>query len=352
MPGALPNAGTYQGSMEQQRRDQQQYQQQELQNQQMQSRLNDTYRQYAPRGGGGAGAGGPPPVNWFAKPPLPASRNPLLGRWRQVPARDASGNAVSTVLNSMMAGGCKSIFGTGVVAFEPNSLQWVAPDGHEEILNNVEYRSNGSDVVVVTRDPGAIPALFFGLPSHDHAVVALFGCRMDRLGARPTTPEAVAGPRAGPPASSVAVNAPPGPVTPGPANAVFDINIGLRGQGSFTPFGNLQLVVTPVDPAISFRNAGIVPPSGLISPADQIFADCHRAELCVRDWRALGVGARGVVRSDAAGHVQTPPVVAGRYYLLGIAPYQGKAFVWIYPVNAHPGANSVTLDESNARAFP
>ena len=65
----------------------------------------------------------------------------------------------------------------------------------------------------------------------------------------------------------------------------------------------------------------------------------------MRDWRALGVGARGVVRSDATGHVQTPPVVAGHYYVLGIVPYQGKAFVWVYPVNAHPGSNPVTLDE-------
>src|SRR5579872_5215282 len=90
-PGAIPNPGTYQGSMALQQQEQQQYQQQEQQNRQMQQRLNQNYQQYAPgqNGGqmGGGQARGAPPVNWWAKPALAPEHNPLLGRWHQVANR-------------------------------------------------------------------------------------------------------------------------------------------------------------------------------------------------------------------------------------------------------------------------
>ena len=354
-PGAIPDPGSYQGSMALQQQEQQQSQQQQEQNQQMLRRLDQTYQQ--PRGAAGRqsrGGGGGGGVNWWAKPPLPAARNPLLGRWRQVASRGVSGPLADfpgiEVANGALAGGCKSIFGTGVIAFEPSSLQWVAPDGHEEILNHVAYRANGSEVVVLSRDPGSIPALIFGFPNHDHAVVAFFNCTMNRLGARPLASSAATGLAAGPHAPTAAVATAPPPAVP--ANAVLILQVGVTNAGAFTPFGNLRLVVTPVDPATAFRNAGIVPPSGIISPPDQIFADCHQADLCVRDWRALGVGAKGVVLTDATGHVQTPQFAAGRYYVLGITPYRGGALIWTQPVNVHPGTNTVTLDQSNGRTFP
>ncbi len=357
-PGAIPDPSTYQGSMalqQQEQQEQQQARQQQEQNQQMSRRLDQTYQQDAPRGAAGrqsrGGGGG---VNWWAKPALPAARNPLLGRWKQVASRGVSGPLAHfpgiDVANGALAGGCKSMFGTGVIAFEPSALRWVAPDGHEEILNHVAYRASGSEVVVLSRDPGAIPALIFGFPNHDHAVVAFFNCTMSRLGARPQASSTAAGLPAGPRAPTAAVAAAPLPSAP--ANAVLILQVGATNAGAFTPFGNLRLLVTPVDPATAFRNAGIVPPSGIISPPDQIFADCHQTDLCVRDWRALGVGARGVVLTDATGHVQTPQFAAGHYYVLGITPYGGGALIWTQPVNVHPGTNTMTLDQSNARTFP
>jgi hypothetical protein len=356
-PGALPNPGTYQGSMELQRQEQQQSEQQGQQNQQMLQRLDQTYRQYAPRGGaGGARAGGGArAVDWWAKPPLPAARNPLLGRWRQVASQGVSARQIggplaegaASLFNGAMAGGCESMFGKGVIAFEPSSLQWVAPDGHEEILNHVAYRASAEQVVVLSRDPGAIPALIFGFPGHDHAVVAFFNCTMDRLGARPPSASAPA-PYAAP------AGAAPGPAAPaaGAASAVLNLQVGEATPGAFAPFANIQFLVTPVDPVMALRNAGIVPPSGRISPPDQIFADCHQQDLCVRDWRALAVGGKGVLRTDAAGHAQTPQFAAGHYYVLGIARHGNRAFIWTQPVDVRPGANTVTLDQTNARTFP
>ena len=183
-PGQINDPGTYRGSMANQAQEQQAWQQQESANRQMQQRLDQNYAAYAPGSGGGRVAGG---MNLKSKPLLPAARNPLVGRWRQLAAKDADVGAlgalpgVGSVVNGGLAGGCQSIFGKGTVAFTANQLNWVAPDGHEEILNHVEYRSDGGNVIVIPTDSD-LP-LIFGLPDHDHVVVAFLGCRMERVGA-------------------------------------------------------------------------------------------------------------------------------------------------------------------------
>jgi hypothetical protein len=79
--------------------------------------------------------------------------------------------------NGTFGGGCQSIFGKGMVAFAPSTYNWVAPDGHEEVINHVEYRSDGPNVIVIPTDPQPLP-LIFGFPNHNHAVVAFLGCTM------------------------------------------------------------------------------------------------------------------------------------------------------------------------------
>jgi hypothetical protein len=338
-PGAIPNPGTYQGSMQLQQQEQQRDQQMQMQNQQMQQRLDNTYRQYAPRQGGSA-VGGGEQINWWNKPPLPADRNPLLGRWRQSAQRGSTQAApgsfedlAAKIVGSTLGGACNSMFGKGVVAFEPDSLQWVAPDGHEEILNHVAYRSNGTGVVVLSRDPGAIPALVFAFPSADHAVVAGFNCAMDRLGAR-------AAMRSAPPAPTAA--APPS----GPANAVLKFNVGAATPGYFTPFAGIQIWVTFEEPTSALAKAGITPAAD--GPlVDWFKADCRIPGHCVRDWHAMTGRALGSVKTDSAGHAETPPIAAGRYYLVGVAPYQGGTLFWHLPVDVQPGSNTVTLDQTN-----
>src|SRR5205823_1534162 len=132
-PGAIPDPGTYQGSMELQRQEQQQ-------NEQTLQRLDGNYQQYAPANSGarGSAAGGAtrnPPIDWWSKSPLAPANNPLLGRWQQVAAKGYSGQELdaalipgtgditASLLNTTLAGGCKSMFGSGVVAFEPDKLQ-------------------------------------------------------------------------------------------------------------------------------------------------------------------------------------------------------------------------------------
>lgn len=366
-PGAIANPGSYQGSMALQQQEQQQSQAQAQQNQQMANRLDQTYRAYAPRGyAGGASA---PAVNWWAKPALPASRNPLLGRWKQVAsqgygARDVSGGSASFmlpgtaegaagILTSATAAACKSIFGTGVIAFEPDSLQWVAPDGHEEILNHVAYRASGADVVVLTHDPGAIESLFFGFPDHDDTVVAFFKCTMRRLGAGPAGTAQPAGPTAG--ASSLQAETgerllplAPAPPPSGAATATLKFMIFYGGPGYSSPLAGAHFWLSPEDPAQALAAVG----AGGAGPAAQLAADCHQEAACKRDFAALTAHAVASIDTDATGHAQTIALPPGRYYALGLINYRGQHLFWLRGVNLVPGMNGLTLDQTDGAPLP
>ena len=343
VPGALPNPGTYQGSMQLQQQEQQRDQQVQQQNQAMQQRLDQNYRSYAPgnNAGGGMGGGGRA-VNWFAKPPLPPEKNPLLGRWKQTGSKAPRVNGVlgqlsNPFLGGAMAGGCKSIFGTGVIAFEPAALQWVAPDGHEEILNHVGYRASGDDVVMVTRDPGAIPQLFFGFPNRDHAVVAVFGCTMERLG--------VKGPAAAPAAGAPRMASAILPPQAGGGDTRLAFQVGIGAPGRFAPLRGIKVWVTREDPTMALVRAGVPVRGDLVTEID---SDCHDVAACMRDWKAMTASALGFVTTDAGGHARTPVLKPGRYYLVGVAPYQGRHLFWHRPIDIRSGSNTVALDQTNA----
>src|SRR5262245_22061465 len=80
-PGQINDPSTYQGSMANQAQEQASAAAQAEANQQMLQRLDQNYAAYSPQGGGGSvGGGGTPPVKQL--PLLPASKNPLIGRWQ------------------------------------------------------------------------------------------------------------------------------------------------------------------------------------------------------------------------------------------------------------------------------
>ena len=342
IPGQLPDVSTYNGSMEQQRRDAESAQQMEQQNQQVQQRLDETYKYYAPGGAGAGGSRAAPPLK--SKPLLPADKNPLLGRWQQTAGKRADLGVlnqmpgVSEMVNGAFGGGCQSIFGKGMIAFGPSTYNWVAPDGHEEVLNQVEYRSDGSNVIVIPTDPAPLP-LIFGLPDHDHAVVAFLGCTMQRVmpAAKPTqatahTRSAVPGVQAG--------------------QAILDLNVGEIVAGKFSPApAGTQIWLTDQNPDANLVRAGFTPdPDG--QPIEKLFAACRvghggTMESCNHGMQAMITGALGVARTDTAGHARTGAVAPGRYYLVSFVPYKGHSLMWHMPVDIRPGANSVTLEPKN-----
>jgi hypothetical protein len=338
-PGEINDPSTFRGSVANQALEQQAIEQQEAANQDMQQRLDQTYAAYGPKAGGGAAGG----VKLKSNPLLPAANNPLIGRWRQTATKHVDLGllgalpGVQTIVDGSFGGGCEGIFGKGMVAFTPTQFDWVAPDGREEILNQVEYHSDGANVIVIPTDSD-LP-LIFGLPNHDHAVVAFLGCRMEREGAEST--EVVAPPA---PASATA--------GPDAGQGILKLTVGEMIDGRFSaPPADTRIFVTLQNPDSNLIKAGFVPDPGA-APIDKLFVACNikqggdQAE-CSRGLQAMIAGAAGVASTDPNGEAQTGALPVGRYYLVGFTPYKGHSLVWHLPVDVKVGANAVTLSSQN-----
>jgi hypothetical protein len=340
IPGDIPDPSSYQGSMELQRREQESDAQVQQQNAEMQQRLDQNYATYAPKGGsvGGGGAA----ARLKEKPLLPPAKNPLLGRWRQIAGKPADLGLLgllpgsNEVVNGALGGACQSVFGKGVVAFTPTALNWVAPDGHEEILNHVEYRSDGANVIVIPTDPDPI-AFIFGFSDRDHVVAAFFGCAMARVTA--TARPAVA-------------TAQPAAATAPATAAILNLSVGVMVSGKFSPApAGIKVYVTTQNPDANLVKAGFTSGAGT-APIENLFAACKigqggSQERCSLGMAAMTTGALGAATTDASGHAQTAALKPGRYYLVGFTPYQGHALMWHMPVDLHPGSNAVTLTPQN-----
>ena len=100
-----------------------------------------------------------------------------------------------------------------------------------------------------------------------------------------------------------------------------------------------------MDPTIALMRAGIPVRVDLVTEID---SDCHNVAACMRDWKAMTASALGFITSDPAGNALTPVMTPGRYYLVGVAPYQGRHLFWHRQVEIRAGANAVTLDQTNA----
>ena len=350
-PGQIPNPSTYAGSMEQQRRDAASAAQVQAQNQQMLQRLDDDYAAYAPKGGGVGGGGGGADVltRLKARPLLPAAKNPLIGRWRQMPGKPVELGLVGAlpgaaeVVNGAFGGACESVFGKGTISFTPTAFNWVAPDGHEEILNRVEYRSNGADVIVIPLTPDPVPFIF-GLPDKDHAVAAFFGCTMERA-------PASGKPLVAAPATSAAASPSPSP-SPSSASAILNMTVGEMVSGSLSsPPAGTRIHVTSQDPDANLAKAGFAgDASG--PPIEKLFAACKISQggsqdSCTRALAALTSGAVASVATDMNGQAQAGALVPGRYYVVGFTPYKGHLLIWHMPVDLKPGVNAVTLSPQN-----
>jgi hypothetical protein len=139
------------------------------------------------------------------------------------------------------------VFGKGVVAFAPKALNWVAPDGHEEILNNVEYRSDGNNIIMISSDPDTLPFIF-GLVDRDHVVTAFWGCTMTRVSAN-TKPGSVA-------TQAAAPSTPAGPAPGG--QAILNLTVGEMVNGALSPPpAGTRILVTSQDPEAASRLARV-----------------------------------------------------------------------------------------------
>jgi hypothetical protein len=346
-PGGIPDPSSYQGSMELQRRQAETDAQMRSQNDAMQQRLDQQYANSAGRPGGG---GGRPAPSLKSKPLLPPDKNPLLGRWQMIAAKPLNLGLVgqlpgaSEFVNGAFAGGCKSVFGEAGVVFTPNALNWLAEDGHEEILNKVEYRSDGNNIIVIPTDSD-LP-MIFGLTDHDHAVVALFGCQMRRIvaGQKPVRmgtppPAAAVGPGSVQSGRAPAMGA--GAITGG--RAVISLRVGATMSGNFVPIGGAVFFVVNQDPEPILAKAGFAGPSA----KDSWLAACRtNQDRCAVGARAMVANKVGDTRTDVNGNGEIGDLAAGHYFIFGHGTYQGKDMVWLRPLVVQPGYNKVAIDPS------
>jgi hypothetical protein len=115
--------------------------------------------------------------------------------------------------------------------------------------------------------------------------------------------------------------------------------------GRFTPFAGVRIWVTRQDPEMALMQANIPIRGDLVTEID---SDCRDLAACTRDFKAMAAGALGYITADTTGRARTPVMKPGRYFLVGVAPYQGKHLFWHRPVDVRTGANDLTLDQTSA----
>jgi hypothetical protein len=132
-------------------------------------------------------------------------------------------------------------------------------------------------------------------------------------------------------------------------NAVLSVNPGLPAQpGAPNPLAGRPYILLRSSYADAVAKGGVSVPPG-VSPYVYVGTACgNRTPDCQKMKDAINADAASAVRADANGKGTFPGVPPGVYYLMISTLYGGKPFAWGQPVQLKPGANSVTLDLSNA----
>lgn len=309
-PYDQPQQRADQDTPEQVQQQQQQYQQQrDQQNQQVQDNFNAGQ---PPAGSGGSD----PAVQWQAQPALPASRNPMLGRWRYVGmsadnlgAQQANmfsgllGPQYAQMAQSMAAGmygsTCESLFkggSAGLVEFRAGDMVAVNNDGSVAEISRVDYRSDGASVIVLPKDLAMANIFAFDV-NGGQATARALGCTLQRAGATTTA------------AAS----------TGGQASLVINAAVRIPGPGrNFAPVAGAPLLLSTrsLDEALAANPA-----------------------------------AKGA--TDAQGHLTFAQIPTGHFYVIALGgTVAGETWIWSVPVDIAPGSNELSLSGFNSLVMP
>ena len=341
-PGEIPLPGTYQGSVELQRRADQEAKQ--FRDQQQQN------NQSTPRAT-------PPPENhsaevraaWQGRPALAADRNPLLGgRWVQRgitpggPSGVGAANGIASMLGPEMARSvqglvsgtmqtyCDSIFGQGgTIEFRPDVVVAIGRGGTARVLDQVDYRGGKGRVAVLARGMRTFDTLVFDFNGPNLITEAGLGCRLARGAGGATVDAALTTP--GSPTATQATASMP--------QAVLSLATPLAG-------GHLLILRHSVDVALA---KGGVTASAAGSPMKTWHVACEtQAPACPQGRQALIADSAGIFTTDSGGRGRTQPIPAGHYYVFGAIRVDNRPMVWNVPVELKAGPNSLTLDRRNA----
>jgi hypothetical protein len=333
-PGEIPKPWTYEGSMklqEQQRQQDQQFQQQP-QSQQSGGAMA--------QGGAQSAAWDAARRNWQKKPPLPADRNPLLGKWTRPPSTRGDPNDPFAQLKALAKGGmCEVLFGSGgVFEFRPDRLVGMDARTPEEELDRVEYRGDAKHVAVLPKTTLKLIEFDFDGPNRIHWTGQ--NCVLVRVGATSTDAAAAAPPK-------VANAAPTATAASRPSSG----GALLLSVGATSPTDKVagrKLWVLKADPQVALIKGGLTStPNGTVLQ-NWMRACQKRDQACATGAQALQVYSVGLATTDANGRAQTPPLPPGRYWVLSDAKVDNMRLMWNQPVDVKGVDTSVTLDKRNA----
>jgi hypothetical protein len=85
-----------------------------------------------------------------------------------------------------------------------------------------------------------------------------------------------------------------------------------------------------------------------IAAANWIRACQSRMPACQQGALAIKPYSVGIATTDASGHAQTPPLPAGRYWVLSDAKVDNRRVMWNAPVDLKAGSATLTLDQRNS----
>src|SRR5437773_1127456 len=333
-PGQIPQPWTYEGSMK--------LQEQQRQQDQPIFQPPGTSPQGGARMAPDAAASAAADAarrKWQSRAPLPPDRNPLLGRWMRPASTGANPNDPFGPLMALAKGGaCELLFGGGVFEFRPDRLVGKDERTPEQELDRVEYRGDAKHVVVLPKT--TLKLIEFDFEGPDRIRWTGQNCVLVRVGATSTASAATAAPKV--------ANAAPAPSSGSRATTGGVLMLSVGPSSSNDNVSGRKLWVLKADPQLALIKGGLTstPNSNVLQ--NWMRACQKRDAACATGAQALQVYSVGLATTDANGRAQTPPLPAGRYWVLSDAKVDNKRLMWNQPVDVNGADASLTLDRRNA----
>jgi hypothetical protein len=132
-------------------------------------------------------------------------------------------------------------------------------------------------------------------------------------------------------------------------NAVLNISSGFPAQaGVQNPLAGRPLVLLRDDYDTALKKGGVAIPAGMTGQKYLASVCTSRTPDCQKAIAAIQANAISAARADANGKGALPGVPPGSYYLMISTIYNKQTLSWGYRVELRPGANTITLDTTNA----
>ena len=336
-PGQIPQPWTYEGSKKLQEQEQQR-------NQQIQQQSPQNGGAMAPGGGGGGGAAGAAADaarrDWLKQPPLPPDRNPLIGgKWTRPASTRPNPNDPFGQIQALAKGGlCEVLFGGGMFEFRADRMMGMDERTPPQELDRVEYRGDAKHVVVLPKT--TVKLIEFDFEGADRINWKAAKCVLVRAGAAPAASSGSAPPKV--------ANAAPAAAAASQSTSGGVLTLAVGATSSTDKVAGRKLWVLKTDPQFALIKAGVTStPSGTVLQ-NWMRACEKRDKTCVSGMQALQPYSVGFVAADATGHARTPPLPAGRYWVLSDAKIDNKHLMWLQPVDVKGAEASLTFDKRNA----